>query len=44
MLEIKEHNVKAFFELVKVGLWGNGNPDIRLDRNTDWQEVYRLAS
>lgn len=44
MLEIKEHNVKAFFELVKVGLWRNGNPDIRLDRNTDWQEVYRLAS
>lgn len=44
MLEIKEHNVKAFFELVKVRLWRNGNPDIRLDRNTDWQEVYRLAS
>lgn len=44
MHEIKEHNVKAFFELVKVGLWRNGNPDIRLYRNTDWQEVYRLAS
>lgn len=44
MLEIKEHNVKAFFELVKVGLWRNGNPDIRIDRNTDWQELYRLTT
>ena len=34
----------VFLELVKVGLWGNGNPDIRIDGTTDWQEVYRLAT
>ena len=35
---------KAFLELVKAGLWGNGNPDIRIDGTTDWQEVYWLAT
>lgn len=35
---------KAFLELVKAGLWGNENPDIRIDGTTDWQEVYRLAT
>ena len=35
---------KSFLELVKAGLWGNGNPIIRIDETTDWQEVYRLAS
>ena len=44
MLEIKEHNVKAFFELVKVGLWGNRNLNIRIDGTTDWKELYRLAT
>ena len=34
----------VFLELVKAGLWGNGNPDIQIDGTTDWQEVYRLAS
>lgn len=34
----------VLLELVKAGLWGNGNPDIRIDGTTDWQEVYRLAS
>lgn len=36
-------NKRAFFELVKAGLWGNGKPDIRIDGATDWQEVYQLA-
>lgn len=36
-------NQKAFFELLKAGLWGDGNPDIRIDGTTDWQEVYQLA-
>lgn len=44
MLEIKEHNVKAFFELVKAGLWGNRNLNIRIDGTTDWKELYRLAT
>lgn len=34
----------AFLELVEAGLWGKGNPDIRIDGTTDWQEVYRLAT
>lgn len=36
--------IRAFFELVKAGLWGNENPDIRIEGTTDWQEVYRLAT
>lgn len=36
-------NQKAFFELLKAGLWGDGNPEIRIDGITDWQEVYQLA-
>ena len=39
-----DKNKRAFFELIKVGLWKNGNLDIRIDGTTDWQEVYRLAS
>ena len=35
---------KSFLELVKDGLWGNGNPIIRIDETTDWQEVYQLAT
>lgn len=33
-----------FFELVRAGLWGNGNLNIRIDGTTGWQEVYRLAT
>ena len=39
----KDINQQTFFELLKTGLWGNGNPDIRIDGATDWQEVYQLA-
>ena len=35
---------KSFLELVKAGLWGDGNPEIWIDGTTDWQEVYRLAT
>lgn len=41
---INDHNIQAFFTLLRAGLWGNGNPDIRIDESTDWQEVYRLAT
>ena len=34
----------VLLELVKTGLWGNGNLDIWIDGTTDWQEVYRLAT
>lgn len=37
-------NQKAFLNLVKAGLWRNGNLDIRINGSTDWQEVYRLAT
>lgn len=33
----------VFFELLRTGLWGNGNPDIRIDGTTDWNYIYRLA-
>ena len=35
---------QIFFELVKAGLWGNGNLDIRIEGTTEWQEIYRLAT
>jgi hypothetical protein len=38
------NNQQAFFALVRAGLWSDGNPDIRIDGTTDWQEVYRLAT
>ena len=34
---------KIFFELLRAGLWGGGNPDIRIDGTTDWREVYQLS-
>ena len=37
-------DIDTFFFLLSAGLWGNGNPDIRIDGTTDWQEVYRLAT
>ena len=40
----KDINQQAFFELLRAGLWSDGNPDIRIDGATDWQEVYRLAT
>ena len=39
-----DNNQEAFFELVRAGLWSDGNPDIRIDGTTDWPEVYRLAT
>ncbi|UKK47477.1 nucleotidyltransferase family protein [Prevotella sp. E9-3] len=41
---INDHNIQAFFALLRVGLWGNGNLDLLIDGTTDWQEVYRLAT
>ena len=38
-----DYNQKTFFELLKAGLWGGGNPDIRIDGTTDWNYIYRLA-
>ena len=41
---IKDHNIQAFLALLQAGLWGGGNPDMRIDGTTDWEEVYRLAT
>lgn len=38
------NNQQAFLALVRAGLWSDGNPDIRIDGTTDWQDVYRLAT
>ncbi len=37
------NNIGAFLELVRSGLWGAGNPDIRIDGTTDWNDVYKLS-
>ena len=39
-----DNNHKAFFELLRAGLWSDINPDVRIDGTTDWNEVYRLAT
>ena len=40
---MKDITIKAFFALVRAGLWGSGNPDLRIDGTTDLNEVYQLA-
>lgn len=37
------YNQKTFFELLKAGLWGDGNLDKRIDGTTDWNYIYQLA-
>lgn len=37
------YNQKTFFELLKAGLWGEGNLDMRIDGTTDWNYIYQLA-
>lgn len=39
----KDNTIEAFFALVRAGLWGYGDPDIRIGGATDWKEVYQLA-
>ena len=39
-----DNNTRVFLALVKAGLWGDGNPDVRIDGTTVWREVYRLAT
>lgn len=36
-------NQEFFFELIRAGLWGAGNPEVRIDETTDWIYMYRLA-
>lgn len=38
------NNLDSFFALLRLGLWGAGNLDTRIDGTADWQEVYRLAT
>lgn len=39
----KDNTIEAFFALLRAGLWSDGNPEIRIDGTTDWNEVYELA-
>ena len=40
---MRDNTDSAFFEILRAGLWGSGNPDIRIDGATDWDYIYRLA-
>jgi hypothetical protein len=39
-----DNNIKNFFALLRAGLWGDENTDIRIEGSTDWYKVYRLAT
>ena len=41
---MRKNNKDVFFTLLRAGLWGDGNPDIRIDGTPDWEEVYRFAT
>ena len=41
---ILQKETEAFFSLLRAGLWGCNNDDLNLNKGTDWQEVYRLAT
>lgn len=41
---MRDNTIEAFFALVRAGLWSDGNPEIRIDGTTDWQEAYRIAT
>ena len=43
-MSLKDRNIRSFFALLRSGLWGDGNPVVRIDGTADWQEVYRLAT
>lgn len=43
MSKTNDKTLELFF-LVRAGMWGDGNPEIRIGENTDWQEIYRLAT
>ena len=38
-----DNSVYRFLALVQFGLWGNRNPNIRIDGNSDWNYIYQLA-
>jgi hypothetical protein len=39
-----DNSIKTFFALLRAGLWGDENTDIRIEGSTDWYKVYRLAT
>ena len=43
---MRDNTIEAFFTLVRAGLFpaqGEGNPKIRIDGTTEWNEVFQLA-
>ena len=41
--DVRKNNKDAFFTLLRAGLWGDGNSDIRIEGTTGWNYVYQLA-
>jgi len=40
---LRDNTIEAIFAFIRAGLWGDGNPDIRIDGTTDWNYIYQLA-
>lgn len=40
---MRENNKDAFFALLRAGLWGDGNSELRIEGTTGWNYVYQLA-
>lgn len=41
--DVRKNNKDAFFALLRAGLWGDGNSDIRIEGTTGWNYVCQLA-
>lgn len=40
---MRKNNKDAFFTLLRAGLWGDGNSELRIEGTTGWNYVYQLA-
>lgn len=40
---MRKNNKDAFFALLRAGLWGDGNSELRIEGTTGWNYVYQLA-
>jgi len=40
---VRKNNKDAFFTLLRAGLWGDGNSELRIEGTTGWNYVYQLA-
>ena len=42
-MKAQNNNVRAFWELVKAGLWADVNLNLDFDKKIEWEEVYQMA-